>query len=107
MTKETMKRFTACVSIVLILISMLLFAKLMACNTALRNLSQDIVINIPGGNTGNIEININTDNGVQQAREEITKDMIESIIGLVITTPVSAITIKFALTGKLIIKRNK
>ena len=106
MDKRKIRGFFAIIAVILIVITMLFFARFSANMTTLSNLNQqNVIINIPGINIGDIEININTNDDDSSKKDELIKDIAESLLGMIISGSVSIVTGKFALTGKWIVKK--
>lgn len=106
MGKQKTRSVFAIITVVLIVVTMLLFARVSANVTVLSNFNQqNVIINIPGINVGDIEININTNDNDSSKKYELIKDIVESLIGMIISGSVSIVTGKFALTGKWIVKK--
>ena len=106
MDKRKIRGFFAIIAVILIVITMLFFARFSANMTTLSNLNQqNVIINIPGINIGDIEINFNTNDDDSSKKDELIKDIAESLLGMIISGSVSIVTGKFALTGKWIVKK--
>ena len=104
--KRKIRGLFAIIAVILIVITMLFFARFSANMTTLSNLNQqNIIINIPGINIGDIEININTNDDDSLKKHELIKDIVESLLGMIISGSVSIVTGNFALTGKWVVKK--
>ncbi len=99
--KRKIRGVFAIIAVVLIVITMLFFARFSANITMLSNLNQqNVIINIPGVNVGDIEVNINTNDDESPKKEDIIKDIIESLSGMIVSAQISLVTGKFALKGE-------
>lgn len=103
MEKRKIRALLAIISIALIVVAMVLFARFSASVTILNDLNQQkVIINIFGENTGDIEVNVNNES---PKKEELIKNIVESLLGMIVSIKVSVITRRFALTGKWIVKK--
>lgn len=103
MEKRKIRALLAIISIALIVVAMVLFARFSASVTMLNDLNQQkVIINIFGENTGDIEVNVNNES---PKKEELIKNIVESLLGMIVSIKVSVITRRFALTGKWIVKK--
>lgn len=94
----------ALASIVLIAVSMVLFARVLVYNTVLSNYDrQNVIVNVDSEFVGDINININSQNShAKEDRDDLINDLIIAIIEFLLTVLTSIITTKYSLTGKII-----
>ena len=105
-----LRRVMACVSIFLIIMSMILFARVLAYNTALINYEQQqnsIVINVDSEISGDINVNINSQNNGTADKPTLINDLIVATVEFLLTVLATIITTRYSLTGKIIGRTSK
>lgn len=87
---------------------MVLFARVLAYNTALINYEkQEINVTIENVNNGNVEVHFNSSEKDETIKETIVEGLVKAVVEFFLTTFTSVITSHYALTGKKILFNRK